>query len=177
MYDITLTNTHFFLPGLNNSTQCQIVAIFVFLFFFRFFSGRKHSDISLTFHGNWNLESLLVIILCVGLKKTFWIKETNLEDKHDHILKTIHNILSHQLENQVCMKPSLFWFVEIQGDSPRGMRSRPHQKWGMGSRPHRKRGMGSIPHQKWGMGSRPHQKYKSVLYIEALLVVVCMYLV
>ena len=39
MYDITLTNKHFFLPGLNNSTQCQIKAIFVFLslFFFRFF--------------------------------------------------------------------------------------------------------------------------------------------
>lgn len=39
MYDITLTNKHFFLPGLNNSTQCQIKAIFVFLslFFFCFF--------------------------------------------------------------------------------------------------------------------------------------------
>lgn len=75
------------------------------------------------------------------------------------------------------MQPSLFWFVEIQADSPRGMGSRPHQKWGMGSRPHQKRGMGSIPHQKWGMESRPHQKYKTVIYIEALLVVVCMYLV
>lgn len=39
MYDITLTNKHFFLPGLNNSTQCQVKAIFVFLylFFFCFF--------------------------------------------------------------------------------------------------------------------------------------------
>lgn len=34
MYDITLTNKHFFLPGLNNSTQCQIKAIFVFLYLF-----------------------------------------------------------------------------------------------------------------------------------------------
>ena len=32
------------------------------------------------------------------------------------------------------MQPSLFWFVEIQGEGPRGMGSRPHQKWGMGSR-------------------------------------------
>lgn len=65
------------------------------------------------------------------------------------------------------MQPSLFWFVEIRGEGPRGM----------GSRPNRKRGMGSIPHQKWEMGSRPHQKYETVIYIEALLVVVCMYLV
>ena len=50
MYDITLSNKHFFLPGLNNSTQCHVKAIFVFIYFFSVFFFLVGGTVTFVYH-------------------------------------------------------------------------------------------------------------------------------
>lgn len=94
MYDITLTNKHFFLLSLNNSTQCQIVAIFFFLFS-RFFPVGS----TVTFiYISWKLKSRVTAHYHTGCRSLlcFSLQIQNILNQRD---KSGRQTWSHSKKN------------------------------------------------------------------------------